>query len=134
LQQRGAFPGWAGLAVAAVRGGGFGEAGLVGVECVEGEVAGVRGWDERDLLVAGGDRPGVGLPVRAGDQAGSAEAEDAGVAGVVQDPQDRGVGQRRPVQFSLVRAFAVPAGEQQPGVAEFFDDGVRGSGGVEGGE
>jgi len=90
--------------------------------------------DEGDLLVAGGDRPGAGLVVGAEDLAVPAEAEHAGVAGVVQHAQDGGVGQRRPVQFSVVGAFAVAAGKQQPGVGECFEDGVRGSGGVEGGE
>jgi hypothetical protein len=42
------------------------------------------------------------------------------------------MGQRRPVQFSFVGAFAVAAGKQQPGVGECLEDGVRGSGGVEG--
>jgi hypothetical protein len=136
LQQGGSFAGRAGFAVAAVRGGAFGEAGLVGVEGGEGDVAGVSlgGGDERDLLVAGGYRPWVGFLVGAEDQAGPAEAEHAGVAGVVQDTQDRGVGKGGPAQFPFVGAMAVPAGEHQPGLVEFFDDGVRGSGGVEGGE
>ena len=57
--------GWAGFAVGAVRGGAFGEPGLVDVEGGEGEIAGVRGGDEGDPVVAGGDGAGVGLVVRA---------------------------------------------------------------------
>ena len=44
------------------------------------------------------------------------------------------MGQRGPVQLSFVGPVAVPAGEAQPGGVEFFDDRVRGAGGLEGGE
>ena len=134
LQQSGSFAGRAGFAVGSVRGGAFGESGLVGVEGGEGDVAGVGGGDEGDLLVAGGDRPGAGLLVGAEDLAVPAEAEHAGVAGVVQDAQHGGVGQRRPVQFSFVGSLAVAAGKEQPSVVECLEYRVRGSGGVEGDE
>jgi hypothetical protein len=126
--------GRAGFAVPAVSGGAFGEAGLVGVEGGQADVAGVRGGDERDLLVTGWRRPGAGLAVWAEGSAGAAVAEHPGVAGVVQNAQDRGVGQRSPVQLSFVGPVAVPAGEAQPGDVEFFDDRMRGAGGLEGGE
>jgi hypothetical protein len=52
LQQGGSFAGRAGFAVGAVRGGAFGQPGLVGVEGGEGDVAGVGVGDERDPLLA----------------------------------------------------------------------------------
>ena len=52
LQQGGPLPGWSASAVAAVGGGIGGQPGAVGVELVEGDVAGVGVGDERDPLLA----------------------------------------------------------------------------------
>jgi hypothetical protein len=126
--------GWAGLAVMAVGGGAVGQACLVGVELGQGDVAGVGVGDEGDPLLAGCDRFGVDLSVGTVQVAVAAEAERAGVAGVVQGAQDGRVGQRGPVEFALAGAVAVAAGEEQTGVLEGLDDRVGRPGGGEGGE
>jgi hypothetical protein len=69
-----------------VGGGTFGEPGLVGLEFIHGDIAGVRAGNEGDPFLAGLDLADVGA-VAVGAVAVPAEAEHAGVAGVVQDPE-----------------------------------------------
>ena len=119
LQQRGAFAGWTGGAVGAVRGGVGGQPGEVGLVLLHGDVSGVGAGDERDPFLArqsGGDCLAAGqFPVPA-----PAEGERAGVAGVVQHAQHDVVLQRFPVQV----AFAGPArcrqGKASPSVLNAF--------------
>src|SRR5215210_7256577 len=83
-------------------------------------------WDQRPLIarldrVAG--RPGRGLagPLAAVD-------ERAGVARVVQSPQNAPVRQLGPDELALVRAAARPRREPEPFAVERVDDGARGAG------
>ena len=133
LQQRGAFAGRPGGAVASVRGGVGCQAGEVGVVLVQGDVSGVGAGDEGDPLLPG-QHSGGGLPVGLLVVGVPAVGEGAGVAGVVQYPQHGVVGQRLPVGLALARAFEVPPGEQQPGGAERLHAGGRRPGGLERGE
>jgi hypothetical protein len=133
LEQRGSFAGRAGLAVGAVCGSGFGQAGLVGVELLRGDVAGVGAGDEGDPFLAG-SQGGGGLAAGQCPGVVAAEAERSGVTRVVQDAQDRGVLQGRPVQLAFAGSFAVPAGEGEARVAERFDAGPGRAGGGKDGE
>ena len=133
LQQGGALPGRAGGAVGAVGAGVVGEGALVGVELLEGDVAGVGVRDEHEPLLAGLDGGGL-LPVRGALLAASAVGESACVAGVVQDVQDPGVGQRHPQQLALAGSAVHPDREQQSAGVEFGDRGPGGAGAGEDGE
>ena len=133
LQQRGAFAGRPGGAVAAVGGGVGCQAGEVGVVLVQGDVSGVGAGDEGDPLLPG-QHSGGGLPVGLLVVGVPAVGEGAGVAGVVQYPQHGVVGQRLPVGLALARAFEVPPGEQQPGGAERLHACGGRPGGLERGE
>lgn len=58
-----------------------------------------------------------------------AEAEHAGVAGVVQHPKHAVMVQRFPVQFAFVGSAAVPTREVELRVVERFDAAERRAGG-----
>ena len=133
LQQRGAFAGRPGGAVAAVRGGVGRQLGDVGLVLVQGDVSGVGAGDEGGPLVAG-QLPGGVLPAGQDPLGGPAVGERAGVAGVVQHPQHGVVAQRLPVDLAFAGAFLVPPGEGQAGGAERLHDGGGRPGGLEGGE
>ena len=133
LQQRGSFAGRPGGAVASVRGGVGRQLGDVGLVLVQGDVSGVGAGDEGGPLVAG-QLPGGVLPAGQDPLGGPAVGEHAGVAGVVQHPQDGVVAQRLPVDLAFAGAFVVPPGEGQAGGAECLHDGGGRPGGLEGGE
>jgi len=131
LEQGGAFPGRAGLAVVAVRGGVGGQCLLVDLVLRPGQVAGMVVVDHDGPLV-GRFGQGVGAPVQVGGVAGPPVDVGAGVGGVVQDVQDLVVAQAVPVQLAGVGAAAVAAGEEQLLVTEGLDHGERRTGGSEG--
>ena len=111
LQQGGSFPGGAGGAVGAVRGGVAQQQFLVGFVLVPADVAGVGVGDQRDPLLAGQGVEGL-LAVGAEAFAAATVGECAGVAGVVQGAQHPPVLQRHPGQLALAGAGAHPHREQ----------------------
>src|SRR6266567_4159028 len=133
LQEGGAFAGWPGGAVAAVRGGVGRQPGDVGLVLVQGDVSGVGAGDEGGPLVAG-KLDAAAFPAGQYLLAAPTVGEHAGVAGVVQHPQDRVVLQRLPVDLALAGAFLVPPGEGQAGGAERLHDRGGRPGGLECGE
>jgi hypothetical protein len=113
LQQRGSLAGGAGAALLPAGGGVGGERGLVALVLLEGDVPGVRVFDQHGPLIARLVH-GAAVPVDAGDLAASAVEVGAGVTRVVQHEQRLVVAQRLPVQLAGVRpAGGVVAGERQ---------------------
>ena len=127
------FPGGAGGAVGAVRGGVGQQQLLVGLVGVPADVAGVGVADQRDPLLAGQGVEGL-LAVAGEAFAAAAVGERAGVAGVVQGAQYPPVLQRHPGQLALVGAGAYPHREQQPVGVELLHGRARRAGAGEQGE
>ena len=133
LEKRSPFPGGTGGALRPMCLGRGHELGLVRLEGLPADVAGMCVVDEGDPLVAGkGDHRR--LAARGRPPAVTAEEEGAGVAWVVQGPQHPPVRQRLPGQFTLVGAGTDPEREPEPLGGEGLHDGSRRSGAGEGGE
>ena len=128
LQQRRSFAGRAGATLLLAVGGGVrGERLLVVLVLLEGDVSGVRVFDQHGPLVAR-LMDGAGVAVDVGELLASSVEVRARVPRVVQGEQHHVVAQRLPVELAVVRATEVPAGEREPVGGELLDDRLRGAG------
>ena len=131
LEQRRSFAWRTGGPVGAVRGGVAEEAGLVDLERLPGDVAGMGVADQRGPLLPRERLEAAGA-IGAETFAASSVSERAGVAGVVQGAQHPPVLQRGPGQFALVRPGADPHREVQLLIGEDLHDHAGGAGRGEG--
>ncbi len=115
------------MALLSACGGVCSERRLVSLVLLEGDVAGVRVWDQRCPLLARLELQRAAT-VDAGELPVASVEVGAGVARVVQHGQDVLVAQRSPVQLAGVRPGVVAAGKPQPLGGEVLDDRLCGSG------